>query len=66
MTRLTRKHYGHWPVALALLASTFAMAGCSSDKVTKTTTTEQTTTAAPAVMPSSTTVTTTSTSQSRP
>lgn len=45
------------PVA-ALLAGTILVAGCSSDKVTKTTTTEQSTTTTPAPVVSSTTTTT--------
>jgi hypothetical protein len=43
----------------ALLAGTVLVAGCSSDKVTKTTTTEQSTTTTPPPVVSSTTTTTT-------
>jgi uncharacterized lipoprotein YajG len=45
--------------AVALFASTVLMAGCSSDKVTKTTTTEQTTATAPSPVTTSTSTTTT-------
>ena len=53
-------------IGIALVAATVSVAGCGSDKVTKTTTTEQSTTTAPAAPATSTTTTTTSTQQTRP
>ena len=49
--------------AVALLTGPLLLAGCDSDKVTKTTTTEQSTTAMPSPVTSSSTTTT---QQSRP
>ena len=52
--------------AAALVAGTVLVAGCDSDKETKTTTTEQSSTTTKPMPPTTYTTTTTSTEQSRP
>ena len=52
--------------AAALVAGTVLVAGCDSDKETKTTTTEQSTTTAAPMPPTSYSTTTTTTEQTRP